>query len=227
MNYSKYIDHSLLHPTATHNDIAKLCREAIEFDVAAVCIQPIYIQFAQTLLQHTPISVATVIGFPHGTNSIETKCFETKLAIKHGATEIDAVICIPQVIAQEWKYIETEIHELSTICKQHNICLKIIFETTYLNEYHIIKLCEICSKEHVSFVKTSTGFDFIKHESGLYTTKGAQISHIQLMKKHCFNNTQIKASGGIRSASYFIECIEAGATRIGTSATKDILKALP
>lgn len=226
MNYAQYIDHSLLHPTATCKDIETLCFQAIEYKVAAVCIQPIFVSQTTQLLKHTSISVATVIGFPQGANTIETKCFETKLAIAQGANEIDAVVCISKVCNEDWEYIQKEIHELSTICKQHNVCLKIIFETGYINEFQMITLCKICTNEKVTFVKTSTGFDFVKQENGMFTTLGAQIKHIQLMKKYCGKDIQIKASGGIRTASYFLQCIEAGATRIGTSATKDILTAI-
>lgn len=226
MNYAKYIDHSLLHPTATMADITKLCNEAIHFQVAAVCIQPIFVTTVKKLLNHTDISVATVIGFPLGTNTIETKCLETIQCIKLGANEIDVVVCIPKVLEEDWEYIHKEIHELSTICKQHHVCIKVIFETTYLQDNQIIKLCEICNNAQVNFVKTSTGFDFVKQGNGLYSPVGAQIHHIELMKKNCEKHIQIKASGGIRTADYFRACIQAGATRIGTSATKDILNNL-
>ncbi|HPH16473.1 MAG TPA: deoxyribose-phosphate aldolase [Bacteroidales bacterium] len=226
MNYAQYIDHSLLHPTATSKDITRLCNEAVQFEVAAVCIQPVFVSLAHRLLKNTEISVATVVGFPLGACTQEIKYEETKQCIQLGANEIDAVVCISKVIEEDWEYVTTEINELSTICKQYNICLKIIFETTYLNENQIIKLCEICTKASVNFVKTSTGFDFVKQEQGTYITIGAQLQHIQLMRKHCGSNVQIKASGGIRTTEYFLSCIQAGANRIGTSATKDILKGL-
>lgn len=224
--YSKYIDHSLLHPTSTIEDIQKTCSEAIEFNVAAVCVKPDSVKKASELLTKTSIAVATVIGFPHGGSTTETKCFETKNSIKNGANEIDMVVNIGKVLANDWKYVSNEIQKITNICRKHNVLIKVIFETGYITKAHIIELCKICSKIKVDFVKTSTGFDFIKQTQGLYSTKGAQIDDIILIKKNISPSIQIKASGGIRDAKSFLEFINLGVARIGTSATKDILKEL-
>lgn len=224
MNYSSYIDHSVLHPQATNADILYACNLAQKYKVAALCVQPSYIAFAYKLLQQNPVAIATVIGFPHGATTTESKIHDSLQAIELGAKEIDAVINIAEVCNNNMAYIQAEIRQLSQLCKQHKATLKIIFETTYISQSHIPILCKICSNEGVDFVKTSTGFDFIRNKDGAYSTVGARISDIEKMRKYAASHVKIKASGGIRTAEYFKQCIQAGADRIGTSATEVILK---
>jgi deoxyribose-phosphate aldolase len=225
-NYAKYIDHSLLHPTSTEKQVVDLCNEAIKWNVAAVCVKPDSVKLASELLKNTGIQIATVIGFPHGSNTTETKSFEAKNAILNGATELDIVVNISKVCDENWVYVSKEINELCTICKQNKISIKVIFETAYISKNQIVELCKICSNANVDFVKTSTGFDFIKNEMGTFTTLGAQIEDIILMKQNIANHIKIKASGGIRTSKDFLKFIELGVSRIGTSATNNILSEL-
>jgi len=226
MDYGKYIDHSLLHPTHTINDLQKLCEEAMFYKTATVCVKPDAVIQAKKILQETDVLIATVIGFPHGSNTTETKVFETQNSILNGAQEIDMVVNIGKVKEQNWEYVKKDIQEVFNTCQQSNSILKVIFETTFITKNDIIQLCKICSTINVDFIKTSTGFDFTKTESGNFQTVGATIENIKLMREHASKSIKIKASGGIRTSTDFLALINAGADRIGTSATKDILESL-
>jgi deoxyribose-phosphate aldolase len=226
MKYSKFIDHSLLHPKSTQKEVEELCKEAIEYNVAAVCLKPDSVAFAYNILKKTSIAIATVIGFPHGGSTIETKVFETQNAIKNGAQEIDVVVNIGKVKEHNWAYIKNEISSISTICQSNNVILKVIFETGYLRDDEILRLCKICTTSKVNYVKTSTGFDFEKDKNGLINTIGAKIKTCELMAANIPNEVKLKASGGIRNTQDFLAFIDAGASRIGTSSTKEILEGL-
>lgn len=220
---AQFIDHSVLHPTATEKDLTEGCKIARQYQTATVCIKPYMVERAAALLEGSGIGICTVIGFPHGSNTTDLKVIETIEACRNGATEIDMVVNIAKVLEGDWYYIENEIGQIIDATLEHNAILKVIFETDFLKDKHKIKLCEICSSLHVAFVKTSTGFGFVKQQSGDFQTIGATLHDIRLMRQHCSEDIQIKASGGIRNLKDMLSFIEAGATRIGASATAAII----
>lgn len=209
---AKYIDHTLLKQDATYSQIETLCQEAKQFDFMSVCIQPHFVSFAKQKLVESTVKVCTVIGFPLGQNHRETKVFETKKAISEGADEIDMVMNISLLKANKFHELYLEIAEIKHACSGR--VLKVILETCLLSHEEIIKACEIAKEAKADFVKTSTGF----------STGGATIDHVRLMKKTVGDKLQVKASGGIRSLSEMQSMIEAGATRIGTSSGVKILQ---
>lgn len=220
---AQFIDHSVLHPTATEKDLTEGCKIARQYQTATVCIKPYMVERAAAMLEGSGIGICTVIGFPHGSNTTDLKVIETIEACRNGATEIDMVVNIAKVLEGDWDYIENEIGQIIDATLEHNAILKVIFETDFLKEEHKIKLCEICSSLHVAFVKTSTGFGFVKQQSGDFQTIGATLHDIRLMRQYCSEDIQIKASGGIRNLKDMLSFIEAGATRIGASATAAII----
>jgi len=223
---AKYIDHSILHPTMTDADLEEGCRIAIAYGTATVCIKPYAVAKAARLLDGTGIGVCTVIGFPHGSNTTDLKVIETIEACRNGATEIDMVVNIGKVLGEDWTYVENEIEQIMHSALQHNATLKVIFENDYLEDKHKIKLCEICSTLHVAFVKTSTGYGYVKQDNGFFQTKGATLNDLRLMRAHCGGDVQVKAAGGIRTLKDMLAAIDAGATRIGATATVSIIDAL-
>jgi deoxyribose-phosphate aldolase len=223
MNLAKYIDHSLLHPTMTDADLEAGIAIALQYKTATVCIKPYYVKKAAMLLNGSGVGVCTVIGFPHGSNTTDLKVIETIEACRNGATEIDMVVNVGKVLGGDWDYVESEIEQIQHACLEHNVILKVIFENDYLNDEHKIKLCQICSTLHVAFVKTSTGYGYVKQDNGMFQTKGATLHDLRLMRDHSAPSVQIKAAGGIRTLKDMLEAIEAGATRIGATATVSIL----
>ena len=223
---SKMIDHSLLHPTMTEKDLREGCMTAKKYDVASVCIKPYAVKMAAELLNGSDVLVCTVIGFPHGSSTREVKLFETRKAIEDGATEIDMVVNIGKVLGEEWEEVEQEIKAINDLCVTNGAILKVIFENDYLPEdKHKIKLCEICSKVGVAFVKTSSGYGFVKQADGNYNYKGATEHDLKLMRKHCSSEVQIKAAGGVRTLEDTLKVREWGVTRIGATATAAIMAA--
>ena len=221
---AKYIDHSLLHPTMTDKDLEEGLAIAKKYGTATVCIKPYAVKYASEVLKDTGIGVCTVIGFPHGSNTTDLKVIETIEACRNGATEIDMVVNVGKVLGGEWHYVEQEIEQINNACFEHNAILKVIFENDYLKDEQKIKLCEICSKLHVAFVKTSTGYGYVKQENGMFLTKGATLNDLILMRKHSAPTVQIKAAGGIRNLKDMLAAIEVGATRIGATATAAIIE---
>ncbi|MFM1962784.1 MAG: hypothetical protein RLZZ172_1629 [Bacteroidota bacterium] len=222
---AKYIDHSILHPTMTDADLDEGCRIAIAYGTATVCIKPYAVARAAQILDGTGIGVCTVIGFPHGSNTTDLKVIETIEACRNGATEIDMVVNIGKVLGEDWAYVENEIEQIMHSALQHNAILKVIFENDYLEDSHKIKLCEICTKLHVAFVKTSTGYGYVKQDNGFFQTKGATLNDLRLMRAHCGADVQVKAAGGIRTLKDMLAAIDAGATRVGATATVSIIDA--
>lgn len=223
MNVVSMIDHAVLHPTATDEDLVRECALAAELDVASVCVKPYMVARAASLLADSNVAVGTVIGFPHGGNLTEVKSAEATLACQQGAVELDMVINIAKALEEDWNYIADDIQGVLNIALQHNVILKVIFETDYItSDTAKQKLCEICSQLGVGFVKTSTGFGYTKQASGDYNYQGATLSDIQLMSQHSFNNVAVKASGGIRTTSQAQAMVDAGATRLGTSSSQAI-----
>ncbi len=221
---AKMIDHSLLHPTMTDTILKDQCELAKKYDAASVCIKPYAIKMAVELLKGSDVMVGTVIGFPHGSNTVEVKVFETKQAIAHGAVEIDMVVNIGKVLSEDWTYIENEIKALQDICKENDAALKVIFENDHLPEDKFkIKLCEICTKLEVAFVKTSTGYGFTKQPDGSYNYKGATEHDLKLMHKHTPESVEVKAAGGVRTLADTLKVRSWGVTRIGATATEAII----
>lgn len=207
---AKYIDHTLLKQEATIKDIEKLCEEAAKYNFASVCINPCYVKEASEILTREKIKVCTVIGFPLGANTSETKIFEAVNAVKNGADEIDMVMNIGKFKAEEFDYVENEIKAIKNSIGEKT--LKVIIETCLLEKTEIETACEIIMKSKADYVKTSTGF----------SKAGAEVEQIKFIKKIVGESIGIKASGGIRTYDSAISMINAGATRIGTSASIDI-----
>jgi deoxyribose-phosphate aldolase len=226
LSLAKYIDHSILQPTATDEDMEEGCRIALKYGTATVCIKPYAVARAAKLLKGSKVGVCTVIGFPHGGHTTDMKVIETIEACRNGATEIDMVVNIGKVMQGEWEYVQHEIEQIMNASLEHNAILKVIFENDYLQDAQKIKLCEICSEVGVAFVKTSTGYGFVKQPNGMSLAKGATIPDLELMRKHTAPHIQIKAAGGIRNLEDMLKAIEAGATRIGATATESILSGI-
>jgi len=223
---AKMIDHSLLHPTLTDDQLKAGCDLALQYNVASVCLKPYVVSKAAEWLQGSDVKVGTVIGFPQGSNTLFIKASEAKKAIEEGAVEIDLVVNIGKVLSEDWNYIENEIQTINTICVSHGAILKVIFENDFLpNDNFKIRLCEICSGNSVAFVKTSTGYGMVKGADGKYGYKGATDHDLMLMRKHCPPEVQIKAAGGVRTLDDLLHVKSLGVTRIGATATKSILDA--
>ncbi|MFW5757387.1 MAG: deoxyribose-phosphate aldolase [Bacteroidota bacterium] len=223
---AKMIDHSLLHPTMTDKDMKEGCELAKKYNAASVCIKPYAVKMAKKLLKGSDVLICTVVGFPHGNSTTDVKVYETKRAIEDGATEIDMVVNIGKVLGEDWDYVEQEIKAINDACIRNGAILKVIFENDYLTEdKYKIKLCEICSKAGVAFVKTSTGYGFVKQPDGKYAYKGATEHDLKLMRKHSAPEVQIKAAGGVRTLEDTLKVREWGVTRIGATATAAIVSA--
>ena len=212
LELAKYIDHTLLAPEATSRDVAKLCREANEMKVAAVCISPSLLPLPNGLLSGD-IALACVTGFPSGAHAGATKAFEAVTAVKNGATEIDMVVNLGFVYDSMWLELGDEI---SAVRKgiAGSVKLKVIIESGALSDEQIVVTCRVAVANGADFVKTSTGF----HKSG-----GATVHAVQLMRETVGESIGVKASGGIRTRESALEMIKAGASRLGTSATRTIL----
>lgn len=222
---SKMIDHSLLHPTMTDEDLRAGCELAKEYDAASVCIKPYAVIMAAEILRGSDVLVCTVIGFPHGNSTINIKVAETRQACKDGATEIDMVVNIGKVLSEDWRYVKKEIAAIQKECVKHGAILKVIFENDFLpKDKHKIKLCKICSTVGVAFVKTSTGYGYVKQADGSYNYKGATEHDVKLMRANCPPSVQIKGAGGIRNLDDMLKYREWGVTRIGATATVAIVE---
>lgn len=213
MNINKLIDHTALKPNTNKESILKLIAEAKTYDFASVCVNPCWVALAHQELKNTDVKVCTVIGFPLGANTTEVKVFETKDAIEKGAQEIDMVINIAMLKDKEYDYVENEIHQIVEAAKDKAI-VKVIIETCLLTDEEKIKACEFSQKAGADFVKTSTGF----------STGGATVHDIALMRKTVGAEMGVKASGGVHTHEEALAMVEAGATRIGASAGVKLLK---
>lgn len=217
---AKMIDHSILHPTMTDADLKRECEVAKKYDVASVCVKPYAVKQATAILKGTNVLVGCVIGFPAGNSSIEVKVFETETACKDGAVEIDMVINIGKALQGDWEYIEKEIDAVTKASHKNGAIIKVIFETDYVHrEADIVRLCEICTKVGADYVKTSSGFGFVKQANGDYNYLGATIANLKLMKKSVGPKVRVKAAGGVRTLDQLIAVKEAGCTRSGATAT--------
>lgn len=210
------IDHSLLHPTLTDEQMEEGCLLARRYEVATVCIKPSFVRKAKELLEGSGVRVGTTIGFPHGGHTSEAKRQEALDACGNGAVDLDMVVNIGKVLGEDWEYVTQDIRGVLDVAVEHGAILKVIFENCYLEDHHKIKLCEICSEVGVAFVKTSTGFG----------TGGATDEDIQLMRKHCPPSMHVKAAGGVRTLDRLLHVRELGCTRVGATATESILEEL-
>ncbi len=221
---AKMIDHSLLHPTMTDDDLRAGCRLARQYDVATACIKPYAIPLAREILAGSDVRVCAVIGFPHGNATTGIKVAEAEAAVLAGAPEIDMVANCGKVLSGDWDYVERDIRMVNEIVVANGGILKVIFENDFLREDHIVRLCDICTAIGVAFVKTSTGYGFVKHPNGDYNYKGATDEHLKLMRAHCPPNVQIKAAGGVRTLDDLLKVRSLGVSRIGATATATILE---
>ena len=222
---AKMIDHSILHPTMTEADLVRECEVAKKYDVASVCVKPYVVPKAVELLKGTDVLVGCVIGFPAGNSATEVKVFEAVKACKDGAVEIDMVINIAKALEGDWEYIENEIDAITRICHQYNAIVKVIFETDYVTKSEdIVQLCKICTKVRADYVKTSSGFGFVKGEDGKYSYQGATIPNLKLMKESIGPDVKVKAAGGVRTLDQLIAVQEAGCTRCGATATISMME---
>jgi len=210
------IDHSLLNPTLTDEELEAGCLLARRLKVVSVCVKPYFVSRAVGLLYGSGVRVGTTIGFPHGGHTTAAKRQEARDACENGAVELDMVVNIGMVLSEDWEYVEDDIKAVLEVAREHSAILKVIFENCYLEDRHKIKLCQICSELGVDFVKTSTG----------YGSGGATDEDIVLMRKHCPPSVQVKAAGGIRSLERALRVRALGCTRIGATATEKILAEL-
>lgn len=207
-------DHTLLAQDATKDDIKSICDDGIKFKTASICIPPSYVEFTKNYIesQGAELKICTVIGFPNGNSTTETKVFETRDAIKRGADEIDMVINVGRLKDKDYTYVLDEIKQIKSTC--NNKILKVIIETCYLTDDEKIKMCEIVTEARADFIKTSTGFG----------TGGATFEDVALFAKYIGPDVKIKAAGGISSLEDAEKFIELGASRLGTSRIVKIAK---
>jgi deoxyribose-phosphate aldolase len=215
-NLHRYIDHTLLKPEASLGQIEKIINEAKDYNFFSVCINSYFVKKASNLLQNSNTKVCTVVGFPLGASTMETKRFEAMKAIADGAREVDMVVNISAIKSLDWQYVLDDMASLAQVCRQQNTLLKVILETCLLTDEEKRKVCELALKAKVDFVKTSTGF----------STSGATLDDIKLMKSIVGDQCGIKASGGIKSLEIAESMIQAGATRLGTSASVEIMRGI-
>jgi deoxyribose-phosphate aldolase len=213
MKLNHYIDHTILKPTTLVSDIEKLCKEAVDYGFAAVCVPPPFVKKSKELLRGTDVKTATVIGFPFGYSAVEAKIAETLLAMVDGADELDVVINLIALKNNDWDYLANELNHLFPIIKEKNKTLKIIIESGILTDEEIVKCCRLYGAAGIDYLKTSTG----------YAEKGASVHAVKLFRKNLPQGVQIKASGGIRTYEFAKELVEAGATRLGCSASVAIV----
>lgn len=222
---AKMIDHSILHPTMTDEDLKRECEVAKKYHVASVCVKPYAVKQAIQHLKGSDVLTGCVIGFPAGNQAIEVKVFEAEKACRDGAVEIDMVINIGKALQGDWEYLEKEIDAVTRVCHTHGAIVKVIFETDYVTrEADIVRLCKICTQVGADYVKTSTGFGFVKGSDGKYSYTGATIPIIELMKKNVGPAVKVKAAGGVRSLDGLLAVQKAGCARCGATATGVILE---
>jgi deoxyribose-phosphate aldolase len=203
---AKYIDHTVLKADSTVADVEKICKEADEYKFASVCINPYYVPLANKLLKNSIVNVCTVVGFPLGATTKESKALEAIKAVADGADEVDMVLNVSAMKSGNYDYVEADV-KLVVDSVPEGICVKVILETCYLTDEEIAKASELSMKAGADFVKTSTGFG----------TGGATVEAVKIMKSVVGNNLEIKASGAVRDFETAVAMIDAGATRLGTS----------
>ena len=214
----RLVDFALLHPTLTDAELKTGCEKAKSLSVASVCIKPYAVKLAAEQLEGSLVKVGTVIGFPHGSHATSIKAAEAQQACLDGATELDMVINVGKAISGDWSYVREDIKAVLHVGREHRAIVKVIFENDYLKDDAVkIKLCQICTELGVDFVKTSTGFGFVKQPEGNFNTKGATLPDLELMRAHSGPKVQVKAAGGVRDYATAKAMRELGVTRFGTS----------
>lgn len=229
---AKMIDHSLLHPTMTDQDLDEGCRLAARYGVASVCIKPYAVRRAAELLQGSGVLVGAVIGFPHGNSCTESKRYETELACRDGAQEIDMVINVGKALSGDWSYVEQDIRAVCSEAHRHSAKVKVIFENDYLTQGGAglsadefkRRLCELSERAGADWVKTSSGYGFVKQPDGSYNYKGATEHDLALMRASVSAAVQVKAAGGVRDLDGLIRVRDLGASRCGATATAAMLE---
>jgi deoxyribose-phosphate aldolase len=210
---AKMFDHSLLQPVLTDAEMDRGLAVAVEYNVASVCIKPYALKRAAKLLAGTTIAASTVIGFPHGGHLTRVKVFESELAIADGAAELDMVVNVGKVLSGEWNYVADDVRAVVDLAHRNGAKVKVIFENAYLKDEHKRALCRICGEVRADWVKTSTG----------YAETGATLEDLKLMRECSPAWVQVKAAGGVRTFERLLEVRALGVTRVGATATKQIL----
>jgi len=210
------IDHSLLKPYLTDKEVEEGCKIADEYKTASVCVRPCDVKRAAEILKDSPVLVTSVIGFPHGSTTVQTKVFEAKEAIDNAAVELDVVLNIGKLKSKDYDYVKEDLEAVTEIAHENNVVVKVIFENCYLDDDEKISACEICNEIGVDYVKTSTGFG----------TGGAEDKDLRLMRENANPEIKLKAAGGIRTLERAIEVKKIGCSRLGATATVKILERL-
>ena len=219
MDYTCYdiaqmIDHSLLRPELTEEDVLKGCEIAKKYKVATVCCRPSEVVLVKQLLQDSDVKTTTVVGFPHGYNKTETKVFEAEQAIEDGAVEVDMVINIGRLLDGDYDYVKNDIQAVVEVAHSHNVMVKVIFENFYLTDEQKKVACRLSEEAGADFVKTSTGF----------AGGGATIEDLQLMRAEVSESVQVKAAGGVRDLEMALKVREIGCSRFGATRTETIME---
>lgn len=213
LDIAKMIDHSLLNPGLTDEELEAGCRLARQYDVASACVKPYFLKRCAELLAGSTVAASTVIGFPHGGHKTAVKVAEAEAALRDGGAELDMVVNIGKVLSQDWAYVCEDIKAVVDVTHAGGAIVKVIFENCYLQDCHKIRLCEICAEAGANFVKTSTG----------YGTGGATIADLKLMRKHSPPHIRVKAAGGIRTLDALLEVRAIGVARSGATRTAEML----
>jgi deoxyribose-phosphate aldolase len=228
---AKMIDHSLLHPTMTDQELEDGCRLAAKYRVASVCIKPYAVTRAVELLRGSEVKVGAVIGFPHGNSCTESKRYETELACRDGAVEIDMVVNLGKALSGDWAYVERDVKAVCDEAHQHGAKVKVIFENDYLTKGGAAlssddfkrQLCQLSERAGADWVKTSSGYGFVKQPDGNYSYKGATEHDLALMRASVSPRVQVKAAGGVRDLDGLIKVRDLGGSRCGATATAAML----
>ena len=210
---SSMLDHALLNPSLSSDELDRGCQLAVEYNVASVCILPYYVRQCAQILRGSPVNPSTTIGFPHGAVCTAPKRAEAEQAIADGCRELDMVVNVSQVISERWVYVHDDIQAVVDVAHAAGKKIKVIFENCYLNRKQKLKLCQVCSVLRADWVKTSTGFG----------TSGATIDDLKLMVDNTPQEVEVKASGGVRDLDALLEVRALGVTRVGSSRTREIL----
>ncbi|MEO6002031.1 MAG: deoxyribose-phosphate aldolase [Opitutus sp.] len=221
---ARMIDHSLLHPTMTDSQLSAGLALARRCGCATACVKPYAVPTAAKALSGSAVAVCSVVGFPHGNGHPEIIVLEAERAIAEGATEIDMVVNAGKVLGGDWSYVNAELGLVNRACVSRGARLKVIFENDYLEDQQIVRLCEICTELEIAFVKTSTGYGFIKQANGDYNYRGATDHQLTLMRQHSGPRVELKAAGGVRTLDDLLRVRALGVTRIGATATEAILR---
>jgi deoxyribose-phosphate aldolase len=219
----KMVDHSLLGPGLTDEQLREGCETAAKYDTASVCVKPYHVLQAAEYLKDTNVAVGAVIGFPHGNSTTAIKAAEAEQVMADGAVEVDMVVNIGKVLSEDWAYVANEIETLADLVHSKGAILKVIFENDLLPEdRYKIKLCEICSQAGADFVKTSTGYNYVKGPDGKYSYQGATLHDLQLMRDHAAPEVQVKAAGKSGTLDAVLKIRAIGVTRTGTAQTAQL-----